>query len=77
NNHHSAQLPGQTQSGNTFVAFLSKRSEMRKYIELPAKGEKSREDVNGVDLLKSALTNAFYDLDEVPTGFCRHALQVV
>lgn len=46
-----------------FLQVFSKRPELAKYLELPETGNKSREDANGVTLLRQALTSTFYLLD--------------
>jgi serine/threonine protein phosphatase PrpC len=48
-----------------FVKVLTLRSELQEYVSLPKKGPNSRVDVNGVTLLKDAITNTFLKIDEM------------
>jgi serine/threonine protein phosphatase PrpC len=46
-----------------FMAVFAQQPEMTKYFAMKESGEKSREDVNGVNCLKQALVGAFLSLD--------------
>lgn len=50
-------------AGDNFVRLLSKRPEMKKYANLSKEGSKSRGDVTGIGLLRTALKATFKDLD--------------
>lgn len=50
-------------AGENFVKILSRRAEMKKYANLKKEGNKSRNDVTGVDLLRTALKTTFRELD--------------
>ncbi|KAI2506342.1 Sigma factor PP2C-like phosphatase [Fragilaria crotonensis] len=50
-------------AGENFVKILSRRSEMKKYANLRKEGHKSRSDVTGIDLLRTALKTTFKELD--------------
>lgn len=50
-------------AGKTFVKILSRRPEMKKYTGLAKTGLKSRSDVTGIDLLRTALKTTFKELD--------------
>mmetsp|Transcript_2540 Transcript_2540/g.3744 ORF Transcript_2540/g.3744 Transcript_2540/m.3744 type:complete len:415 (-) Transcript_2540:262-1506(-) len=50
-------------AGENFIRIFSKQHEVRKYVALPLKGNKSREDVIGIELLKNALKRTFVALD--------------
>lgn len=51
-------------AGLHFVRILSSRSEMKEYALLPDKGNRGKNDVNGIALLKDALVGTFQDIDQ-------------
>mmetsp|Transcript_12256 Transcript_12256/g.18795 ORF Transcript_12256/g.18795 Transcript_12256/m.18795 type:complete len:413 (+) Transcript_12256:57-1295(+) len=50
-------------AGENLIRIFSKTPEIRKYVDLPLEGNKSREDVTGIELLKNALRRTFMALD--------------
>lgn len=51
-------------AGKSFVRLFSKRIELKKYAALPKVGNKGRDDVTGIALLRKALRVTFMALDD-------------
>jgi serine/threonine protein phosphatase PrpC len=51
-------------AGKSFVRLFSERSELKKYADLPKKGDKGQDDVTGIGLLRKALRATFLALDD-------------
>jgi serine/threonine protein phosphatase PrpC len=60
---HGGSLTSQY-AGKRFVRLFSQRSELKKYAALPKNGDKGRDDVTGIGLLRKALRDTFLALDD-------------
>ncbi|GAX24050.1 protein phosphatase 1B [Fistulifera solaris] len=60
---HGGDFTSQFLAAN-FMGIFSRQEELMEYLDLPETGDKSRGDVNGLELLQAALTNTFFELDE-------------